>query len=40
LDLIIIITHKLAEFLGIKGRKVVQWMEVAGRDFERHKTLL
>ena len=29
-----LITHKLAGFLGLKGRKVVQWMEVAGRDFE------
>ena len=35
-----IITHKLAGFLGIKGRKVVWWIEVAGRDFERHETLL
>ena len=35
-----IITHKLAGFLGIKGRKVMQWMEVASRDFERHETLL
>jgi hypothetical protein len=35
-----IITLELAGFLGIKGRKVVQWIEVAGCDFERHKTLL
>ena len=27
-----IITHKLVGFLGIKGREVVQWMEVVGRD--------
>ena len=35
-----IITLELVGFLGIKGREVVQWIEVAGRDFERHETLL
>ena len=29
-----LITHKLAEFLGLKGVSTVQWMEVAGKPFE------
>ena len=35
-----IIAHKLAVFMGIKGKKIMQWMEVAGCDFERYETLL
>ena len=35
-----LITHKLAGFLGLKGRHVTQYMEVAGRDFEKHETKL
>ena len=35
-----LITHKLAGFLGLKGRNVTQYMEVAGRDFEKHETKL
>ena len=35
-----LLTHKLAGFLGLKGGQVVQYMDVAGRDFERHKTKL
>ena len=35
-----LITHKLAGFLGLKGRHVTQYMEVAGRDFEKHETQL
>ena len=29
-----IITHKLAGFLGLKGKDVTQWIEVAGREYE------
>ena len=35
-----LITHKLAGFLGLKGRDVTQYMEVAGHDFEKHETKL
>ena len=33
-----IITHKLAGFLGLKGKDVTQWIEVAGKEYERYDT--
>ena len=35
-----IITHKLAGWLGLKGREVEQWLEVAGKEYECFKTKL